>query len=60
MHIDETNVVNVIIAKNFNLTDEEIQVQLLQVGLTIFVMEDNDTLTTVAVDASRQIDHRSG
>lgn len=30
-HIDE-NVVNIVIAKKFNLVDEDIQVQMLQVG----------------------------
>ncbi|KAJ5587526.1 uncharacterized protein N7459_003291 [Penicillium hispanicum] len=33
-HLDEVNIVNVVIAKNFNLVDEDIQVQMLQLMLT--------------------------
>jgi len=57
MHIDEANVVNVIIAKNFNLVDEEVQVQMLQVELTIGAIEDEDSLTSFAVDANPEISH---
>jgi len=31
---DDTNVVNVVIAQNFNLVDEDVQVQALQVCLS--------------------------
>lgn len=33
--VDETNVVNVVIAKNFNLVSDEVEVQALQVGTAI-------------------------
>jgi hypothetical protein len=36
---DEINVVNIVIAKNFNLVDDEIQLQALQVGFSIPTME---------------------
>lgn len=36
---DEINVVNIVIAKDFNLVDDEVQVQALQVGFSIPTME---------------------
>lgn len=57
-HLDEVNIVNVVIAKNFNLTDEDIQSQMLQVKLTVVVGGETGILTSNTVDADPEIGHR--
>jgi hypothetical protein len=36
---DEINVVNIVIAKNFNFVDYDLQVQILQVGFLLPILE---------------------
>ena len=52
---DEINVVNIVIAKNFNFVDDDIQVQALQVSLlsTTMIRE----LTIFAANANPKVSH---
>lgn len=52
---DEVNVVNIVIAKNFNFVDDDIQVQALQVSH--FSNVDIMWLTMFAVDANPKVSH---
>lgn len=53
---DDTNVVNIVIAKNFNLVDEDIQVQILQVSI-LFRYLIIRTLIVTSANANQEVGH---
>lgn len=51
---DDTNVVNIIIAQNFNLVDEDVQVQILQVSILLRYLVIR-TLMVTPVNANQEV-----